>query len=97
MMLYLSSALLPLEVDDMQSAQVLRHLLVFQVEITVLLLELLIGERYFIVRVVLNADGSLVDVGLLLVFFGVGRQWYFVGKWKLMTFSVALSLIFYLM
>ena len=62
MVFYLSSALLPLEVDDMQGTQVFRHLLVLEVEIAVLLLELLVGECYLVVWVVLDADGPFIYV-----------------------------------
>ena len=62
MVFYLSSALLPLEVDDVQSPQVLCHFLIFEVKVAVFLLELLVGEGYFVVWVVFDADGTLVYV-----------------------------------
>lgn len=46
----------------MQSPQVLRHFLVFEVEVAVFLLELLVGESYLVVWVVFDADGTLVYV-----------------------------------
>lgn len=80
----------------MQRSQILRHLLVLQIEVAVLLFELLVGKRYFVIWVIFNANGPFI-VGWFLVFFGVGRWWYFIGKGELICLCVTLSLIFYLL
>lgn len=97
MVLYFGSALLPLEVDEVQGPQVLRHFLILEVEVAVLLLELLVGERYFVVWVVLDADRTLFYLEGFFVLFGVGRRRGFAGCLEFVMFSMTFSFVLYLL